>query len=81
MWGLFKPKYICAACGEKSNGKPTRTGSSLITLIGLLFAIIPGLLYEFFGRKTIYVCKHCGKNELVLLKSPKGKKLAAEYDG
>lgn len=79
MFGWFKPKYICAHCGQKSNGKPTRTGSSLITLLGLLFAIIPGLLYEIFGRKTIYVCPHCKRNELVELKTPRGKKLEAEF--
>ena len=63
-----KGKY-CLSCGHTGLGK--YRGSLMVTLVLLCFAIVPGLLYEFwrmwYGDAK---CGNCAKITLVPMNSP-----------
>ncbi len=56
----FNPKIYCPNCWyEWKTSKTKRPWSDLLTLIGFLFAIIPGIIYEISRWKRYYICPKC----------------------
>jgi|SRR5580704_12186044 hypothetical protein len=65
---------ICTQCGTVASPKRFVPGSIIITLILLLFYVIPGLIYEIWRRSSTYdVCQKCGSRNLVPPASPFGR--------
>lgn len=70
---------ICADCGWRgSKGQTQVPGSLLITLILLLFMIIPGVIYEIWRMSAKRRCPSCGGQHTVPAKSPMGRRLVGE---
>jgi hypothetical protein len=62
---------FCPNCGQP--GKPRRIvpGSVLITLLLLMFWLVPGLIYMIWRHKAAYlVCPSCRARNMVPLDSP-----------
>lgn len=64
---------FCTNCGNLDEGQVG--GSIFITLLLLLFYIIPGLIYEIWRTsKKRLACKKCGKRGLIPEDSPIAQK-------
>lgn len=75
---------ICGKCGSLNSMKKQKEGgrSVILFLILLFCAIVPGLLYWGFAKKTKIrnVCYGCGaENQFYNLNTPKGKMLKKEF--
>jgi hypothetical protein len=65
---------ICTQCGSVTSPKRFVPGSIVITLILLVFFVIPGLIYEIWRHSSAYnVCQRCGSRNLVPPSSPFGQ--------
>jgi len=69
---------ICTKCGSTGWPRRKNPGSFAVTILLLLFFIIPGLIYEAWRIFSTYkVCKLCGSRDIIPADSPLGKKIAA----
>jgi hypothetical protein len=71
---------ICANCGNVGKPKTKAKGSILIEVVLWLCFLVPGLLYSLWRLTTkSAVCGSCGAPNMVPSDSPRGKKLAQEF--
>ena len=69
---------LCTQCGAVTSPKRVTPGSTWVTLILLLFFIIPGIIYMHWRHTSIYAaCRKCGSKNLVPLNSPFGREMVA----
>jgi hypothetical protein len=73
--------HICATCGTRGTPTQRDKGSGLIELVLWLCFIIPGILYSIWRRSGLSnCCRSCGSGDIIPIDSPRGRKLAAEFD-
>lgn len=75
---------ICGKCGLMNSKIKKKEGgrSFILFFILLLFAIVPGLLYWGFAKKSSIrvICSGCGtENEFYNLNTPMGKNLKTKF--
>ncbi|MCP1675437.1 hypothetical protein J2T57_002587 [Natronocella acetinitrilica] len=71
---------VCADCATVANPKRKPRGSMGVEIILWLLFIIPGLIYSIWRQSTYRAtCPECGSDNLVPLNTPRGRKLAAEF--
>lgn len=78
---IIMKKFICRECGYIGRKKSIRPGSSIIELILILTAVIPGIFYQLLrnaGKKE--VCPQCNSQNMVPIDSPCGKKVIQEFN-
>ena len=77
---MAKKTHICAGCGNQVVPKKEKKGSVIIFIVLCFFMVIPGIIYLIWmlsGRKL--QCPKCGNADVVIIESPRGKKLISEY--
>lgn len=68
--------FACTNCGHIGYRLKKKKGSIFITIILILFFILPGILYMLWrGSTKHYVCSSCGGQTLVPITSPAGVKI------
>lgn len=66
-----RARQFCKACGYEGPTETHTPGSTWITLLLLLFYVVPGVIYYFWRRsKRHEVCTQCGSRDLVPSDSP-----------
>jgi hypothetical protein len=55
-----RPARSCPICGSSRAPVSKSKGSTLVLLLLILFAIVPGILYAMFFSGYVYVCPKCG---------------------
>ena len=72
---------ICNQCGTISKGKTITRGNILVEIVLWCLFLLPGLIYSAWrhlSRRT--GCTACGSAELIPLDTPRGAKLAREFE-
>jgi DNA-directed RNA polymerase subunit RPC12/RpoP len=67
--GNLEGKVYCNQC--RAVTKPKLKGSGWITIILLLFYIIPGLIYMVWRRSGLGVCGNCNSSNVIPAKNAK----------
>jgi hypothetical protein len=74
--GRMPSRYVCTQCYRDNNGVRKVPGSLWITLILIVFAIVPGIVYEIWRcSASRIVCATCRHDSLIPAKSPHGRAL------
>lgn len=65
------PQQYCTACGSVASPVIRQEGSGAITVLLLLFFIVPGIIYAIWrGSTRRTVCPRCGNASMIPLDSP-----------
>lgn len=69
---------LCSQCGSVTSPKRVTPGTMWITLVLLLCAVVPGIVYWIWRHTSTYaVCRKCGSKNLVPIDSPVGQDIIA----
>jgi DNA-directed RNA polymerase subunit RPC12/RpoP len=72
---------LCKSCGRISEPEHKLKGHVAITIILLLFWIIPGLIYMIWRRTGIKdTCSVCGSNNIIPTGSPEAIKIIEQRE-
>lgn len=75
---LARGDAVCKHCGHHGPARKHTKGSSLITLVLLLFLIVPGIIYALWRMTSKeLVCRRCGSPQIVSDRSPEGQRMLA----
>lgn len=70
-------EYVCCACGTRGVPVKKLRGSTWITLLLLLFYLVPGLIYMIWRRGgRSHECAKCGSSEVIPVDSPRANQIA-----
>jgi hypothetical protein len=75
-----EPLMICPNCGNFGHTQEVRPGSDLMTILLLLFLIVPGIFYALWRQLNVRrECPICHQSGMVPHHSPRGIKLQNEF--
>jgi hypothetical protein len=55
-----RPARSCPVCGSSRSPVAKSKGSTVVLLVLLFLAIVPGIIYAIFFSGYVYVCPKCG---------------------
>lgn len=77
---MKKDTHICQHCGNTCRPRKLTKGSLAMEIILWLMFLAPGIIYSIWRLTTRYWgCPYCFEPDPVVLDSPRGRKLVAEY--
>ena len=69
---------LCIQCGAVTTPKQVTPGTWMITVVLLLFFVVPGIIYMLWRHSSSYAaCRNCGAKNLVPVTSPFAQDLVA----
>lgn len=75
----MQPNYVCTTCGHHGPAEIHTPGNSAITLVLLLFFLLPGIIYIIWRHTSAKpACSACGSLAVIPPSSPIARQLLAD---
>jgi hypothetical protein len=80
IFGIGKPRVICANCGQIGKTRINTPGSGVLEILLWVLFLLPGMIYTAWRlNKRRELCRACGSADVIPLSTPRGKLLSTQF--